>query len=73
MMCYCKLSNMVLQKQEDKIKSKKFSFMAVGQFCVSGTKVLGRNKLKGEMASWGSGMWIGKVMVVGVTPTQKWI
>lgn len=56
MMCYYKLSNMVLQKQEDKIKSKKFSFMAVGQFCVSGTKVLGRNKLKGEMASWGSGM-----------------
>lgn len=55
-MCYYKLSNMVLQKQEDKIKSKKFSFMVVGQFCVSGTKVLGRNKLKGEMASWGSGM-----------------
>lgn len=56
MMGYYKLSNMVLQEQEDKIKSRKFSFMAVGQFCVSGTKVLGRNKLKGEMAPWVLGM-----------------
>lgn len=72
MMCYYKLSNMVLQEQEDKIKSRKFSFMAVGQFCVSGTKILDRNKLKEEWLIWAQGCRLGK-SAVGMPPTQKWI